>query len=177
MKTTRQFTGAMSICVAIAALTACVQIAPIQQPAAQFERGTLLTKVDSVLAASQPGGGLKLTVNPNTLATGQTLQVDVMATQPGYIYIYQVSTDGRTLSLVFPNAIDGANYLPNGMLQLPRGNWQLKARGPAGTGYLLAVQTPQSLDALMVQSDANGGNIYLPKSYNAALATLREVSQ
>jgi hypothetical protein len=177
MKTTRQFTGAIAICVAVAALTACVQIAPIQQPAAQFERGSLLTKVDSVLAASQPSGRLKLTANPNTLITGQTLQVDVMATQPGYIYIYQVSTDGRTLSLVFPNAIDGANYLPSGMMQLPRRNWQLKAHGPAGTGYLLAVQTPQQLDALIVQADANSGNIFLPKSYSAALATLREISQ
>jgi hypothetical protein len=141
-----------------------------------YERGLLLQKIDAAIAASEAAGGLRLVTAPDPVVTGGTLQLGVSASKPGYLYLYQVATDGRTLSLVFPNAIDGANYISAGEIQLPRASWQLKAHGPAGTGYLLAVQTQQSLDALVIQSEASKGNIKLTPPYNAALAALREVA-
>ncbi len=169
-------------CLGLIALAACALLtlgacAPLDQaPATQYERGQLLTKVDAVLAASAPGGDLRLVASPDPVVTGQTLRLVVGVRQAGYLYLYQVATDGRTLSLVFPNAMDGANYVDAGSSQLPRASWQLRAHGPAGTGYLLAVQTREPMDAMTVQADANSGNFRLPKSYNAALTMLREVA-
>ncbi|MES2941355.1 MAG: DUF4384 domain-containing protein [Pseudomonadota bacterium] len=150
---------------------AYVQPAPVQ-----YERGVLLQRIDAVIANAQNNGSLRLATSPDPLVTGQTLQLELATAQPGYLYLYQVATDGRTLSLVFPNAIDGANYMAAGSTRLPRANWQLKAYGPAGTGYLLAVLTPQALNTLAMQADAPQGRINLPAPYSAALASLREVA-
>lgn len=166
------FTGALAALL----LAGCASQANVQQAPAQFERGVLLQRVDAVMAAAQNSGSVRLTVSPDPVVTGQTLQVDIATAQPGHLYLYQVATDGRTLSLVFPNAIDGANYLAAGSHRLPRANWQLAARGPAGTGYLMAVLTPQPLNVVAMQADTSQGNINLPAPYSAALATLREVA-
>jgi hypothetical protein len=125
--------------------------------------------------AAQPGT-LKLEVSPEPLVTGKTLNLSVSSSVAGYLYVFQVATDGRTLSLVFPNEVDGANYIALGATQLPRASWQLRAHGPAGTGYMLAVRTAQPLNAMAVQSEANQGRISLPAGYAASLATLREVA-
>jgi hypothetical protein len=165
-------TGALAVLL----LSGCASQAYVQQPPAQFERGVLLQRVDTVMAGAQYSGSVRLAASPDPVVTGQTLQLEVATTQPGHLYLYQVATDGRTLSLVFPNAIDGANYLAAGSHRLPRANWQLAARGPAGTGYLMAVLTPQALNVVAMQADAQQGNINLPAPYSAALATLREVA-
>lgn len=157
-------------------LAGCASQAYVQQPPVQFERGVLLQRIDSVMAVAQNSGSVRMTASPDPVVTGQALQIEVSTTQPGYLFVYQVATDGRTLSLVFPNAMDGANYLAAGTHRLPRANWQLTARGPAGTGYLLGVLTPQPLNVVAMQADAQQGNINLPATYSAALATLREVS-
>jgi hypothetical protein len=119
---------------------------------------------------------LHLSSQPDPLVVGDTLAVQIQTNQPGYLYIYQVATDGETLSLVFPNAMDAANYLPAGMTALPRPSWQLRAHGPVGTGYLLAVLTPQAQNLLTLQGEVNAGYIKPPQPYAAALLPLREIA-
>ena len=114
------------------------------------ERGVLLQRVDAVVQQAQPG--LSLHTSPDPLVVGGTLNVQLSSTQAGYLYLYQIATDGKTLSLVFPNAMDGANYLTPGQHSLPRASWQLKAHGPAGVGYLLAVLTPQPQNLISLQA-------------------------
>ncbi len=152
-------------------LTGCATTTPVSH-----ERGVLLQRVDTVILQAQPGSGLRMGTSPDPLVVGGTLKVQVTSPQAGYLYLYQIATDGKTLSLVFPNAIDGANYLTPGQHSLPRASWQLKAHGPAGVGYLLAVQTPQPLNLLELQSDVNQGTFNLKQAYSAALTALHEVA-
>lgn len=162
-------------------MLACTLLAACANPPASgghagFERGTVLQRVDRALSLAEPGAALRLSALVNPLVTGETLQVHLHAQQDGYVYLYQVTTDGRSLGLIFPNAYDSANYLRSGQTLLPRGNWQLKAVGPAGTGYLLAVMTPKPLNLLALLGDARQGQIQLPPPYHAWLTALREVS-
>ena len=135
-----------------------------------------MNRVDEAMAAAQQPGTLKLEVSPEPLVTGSNLSLKVSSSIAGYLYVFQVATDGRTLSLVFPNEVDGANYLALGETHLPRASWQLRGHGPAGTGYMLAVRTAQPLNAMALQSEANQGRMSLPAGYAASLATLREVA-
>lgn len=164
-------------------LTGCATTGTASSPATgsttapvSHERGVLLQRVDTVIQQAQPGSGLRLGTSPDPLVVGGTLNVQVTSPQAGYLYLYQIATDGKTLSLVFPNAIDGANYLTPGQHSLPRASWQLKAHGPAGVGYLLAVQTPQPLNLIELQADVNQGTFNLKQAYSAALTTLHEVA-
>ena len=165
----------LAVSLAALVLAGCASQAYVQQPPVQFERGVLLQRVDSVMAIAQNSGSVRLTASPDPVITGQALQIEIATTQPGHFYMYQVATDGRTLSLVFPNAMDGANYLAAGTHRLPRANWQLTARGPAGTGLGQKAPAQQQLNVVAMQADAQQGAINLPATYSAALATLREV--
>lgn len=156
-----------------ASLSAC-QTQPTQP--AVHERSVLLQRMDTLVQGAQPTVGVRLLTQPDPVATGQTLAVEVGTSQAGYLYLYQVATDGRTLSIVFPNAMDGANYVTPGVTRLPRASWQLKAHGPAGVGYLVAVLTQQPLNLLQLQADVEQGQFSATRPYGAAISTLREVA-
>ena len=156
-------------------LAGCATPQQAETPVA-LERGVLLQRMDTALQQAQSAGVVRLVTRPNPIPTGQLLQLEVQTTQPGYLYLYQISTDGKSLSLAFPNAMDGANYLPVGQTSLPRASWQLRARGPAGVGYLLAILTPQPQDLLTLQGQTQAGQILTPTPYAAAMATLREIT-
>jgi hypothetical protein len=159
---------------AVALLAAC-QTAPVN-PVPQ-ERSVLLQRMDAVIQGAQPGIGVRLVTKPDPVVTGQALSVEVGTSQAGYLYLYQVSTDGRILNVVFPNAVDGANYLQPGVTALPRASWQLKAQGPAGVGYIVAVLTQKPINLLSLQGEANQGLFNLPQPYGAATTPLREVAK
>lgn len=58
----------------------------------------------------------------------------------GYLYLMMVGSDGKTFDMLFPNQIDSANAVEAGQpLKLPRAAWQIKAGGPPGKNYLLAL--------------------------------------
>jgi hypothetical protein len=50
-----------------------------------------------------------------------------------------VGSDGQTFTRIFPNDRDKEDFIKAGVTILPRPNWQIKAGGPQGTSYLLAV--------------------------------------
>lgn len=148
------------------ALTAC-STAPLTP-------STLLTRVDQVLRAAPNPGGVAIRVTPPEVQTGQSLALEVRTSGAGYLYIYQIATDGNSLSLLFPNAIDGANYI-NGSVQLPRPSWRIVARGPQGVGYFLAVTAEQPQDLTALAAQTRDGQINVVGRYSAAMAQLREI--
>lgn len=166
--------AALATVVTTISLAGCAMPQPSGLPST--ERSVLLQRMDGVLRQAQATGAVQLVARPDPVTTGQLVQLEVRTAQPGYLYLYQISTDGTSLSLAFPNAMDGANYLPAGQTALPRASWQLRARGPAGVGYLLAVLTPQPLDLMTLQAQLQAGQFLTPGAYSAALATLRETA-
>jgi hypothetical protein len=66
--------------------------------------------------------------------------VTVSSTQPGFLYLLMVGSDGKTFDMLFPNKIDSQNEIRAGEpVKLPRFSWQVKAGGPAGKNHLLAI--------------------------------------
>jgi len=137
-----------------------------------------LSTTDVVMRGASPSAAVALTVNPPQVRVGETIGLQLGSAKAGYLYVYQVGTDGKTLSVVFPNAIDGANYLPGGGVAatLPRANWKLTSKGPAGVGYFLAVVADKPQDLGKIGSELAAGRITIEGPYGAAMATLREVA-
>ncbi len=138
---------------------------------------TLLHQVDTVMRQASPARSVKLSLSAEQIKTGESISAQVSTDAAGYVYLYQIETDGRGLSLVFPNAMDGANYAAAGTaLTLPRPNWRMAARGPAGVGHMLAVVTQAPLDLVALQADTRQGKVVVSPPYGAAMVTLREVA-
>ena len=88
-----------------------------------------------------------LTLARNSLRIGKDLlDFSVATAQPGYLYLLQVGSDGKTFNLLFPNKVDSNNFLPAGTHRLPRQTWRLRAGGPAGKSHLLAIVSPVKKD-------------------------------
>jgi hypothetical protein len=138
----------------------------------------LLQQMDATLRGASAQIPLALRISPDQVATGSPLRLHVSSSAPGYVYVFQLTTDGRTLDGVFPNAIDGANRLGAGQdLQLPRPTWRMVARGPAGVGYILAVLTEAPQDLLALRAGLAAGRIDLAGRYGAAMGSIREAAR
>jgi hypothetical protein len=136
--------------------------------------GWLLARTDAVLRAGQPDA-VRLTISPETVATGELVTARVSARVAGYLHLYQVGTDGKTLTLVFPNAYDDQNAVSAGeVFNLPRPNWRLRANGPEGVGYLLAVLTEKQQSTSTLAKAAGDGRFQLEGAYAASMVTLKE---
>ena len=99
--------------------------------------------LDGVYAHRDAGWEVKLDT-PNQLVIGRdSAKITLHTARSGNLYLFQAGTDGKSLDLIFPNALDSNNLVSAGDTTLPRSNWRLDAAGPAGTGGLLAVITPK----------------------------------
>ncbi|MBL8331028.1 MAG: DUF4384 domain-containing protein [Rubrivivax sp.] len=166
----KRFTAA-ALVLAAALAGGCASEPPSSPP------GVGLAQIDAALRGSDTSFGIRLAVNPAQVAIGDSVRLAMATSRAGYVYIYQLDTDGQRVVPVFPNAVDGANYLPAGAVDLPRQNWNLVARGPAGQGYFVAVLTAEPLDLTLVARNAAQGRITTPERYGAAMSTLREVAR
>jgi Domain of unknown function (DUF4384) len=138
---------------------------------------SLLQRMDAVMRQAAARLPVSLRLNTEQLTTGSPLQVEVAAPSAGFVYLFQLRTDGKALDMLFPNAVDGANFLAAGQrTPLPRANWRMSARGPAGVGYLMAVVTEVPQDLLALQAGLAAGKIELSAPYGAAMTALREVA-
>lgn len=138
---------------------------------------SLLHRMDTVMRQATPAKSVSLKLSADQVRTGDPIAAEVTTNATGYVYLLQIGTDGRSLSLVFPNAMDGANFVAAGnRLALPRPNWRMSARGPAGVGHLMAVVTDQPLDLLALQTNTQQGKLELALPYGAAMVTLREIA-
>ena len=88
-----------------------------------------------------------LTLARASLRIGKDLlDFSVATNKEGYVYLLQVGSDGKTFNLLFPNKVDDNNFLPAGTHRFPRETWRVRAGGPAGTSYLLAIVSPVKKD-------------------------------
>lgn len=92
---------------------------------------------------------VQITAAREQLAIGRDpLDFTVSTDKAGYLYLLHVGSDGRTFDVLFPNSIDSQNYLTAGTHNLPRANWRVKAGGPVGTSYVMAVlsESPRNFE-------------------------------
>jgi hypothetical protein len=152
-------------------MSACT-ITPVHGPA-----GPLLGMVDATLRGADVTRNVMSHVSPAQVTVGGPLNLTVRSSTAGFLYVFQIGTDGKSLSLVFPNALDGTNYMAAGSnLSLPRPGWRLAARGPAGQGYLISVvaerqQNLRALDAAVAQQ-----RIAIEGPYGATMVAFKEVT-
>ena len=99
-----------------------------------------------------------MTLARNSLRIGKDfLDFSVATEQPGYLYLLQVGSDGKTFNLLFPNKIDSNNQLAAGTHRFPRESWRLRAGGPAGKSHLLAILSPVKKD---LSRDMNASSVF-----------------
>ena len=68
------------------------------------------------------------------------VELTVTSSDPGYLYLLMVGSDGQAFDVLFPNQLDRNNQVEARQpLRLPRPNWEVTAGGPPGTTRLLAI--------------------------------------
>lgn len=162
---------------ALVATIALVMAACASHPVSDSDGG-MLQRLDAAMRSASVDMPLQVRLEKDQVRTGEAISMGVASPKGGYLYVFQLGTEGKRLSLIFPNAMDGANYLaPNSVMSLPRAQqWQMNTSGPAGVGYVLAVLAPKPLDLMALQANVRQGQLDLPPGYGAALVPWREVA-
>jgi len=97
-----------------------------------------------------------VTITPvkNRLKIGSDkFSFSLRSSHTGYLYLLMVGSDGNTFDLLFPNKLDGDNYIKaDQTLQFPRPSWEVVAQGPVGTDHILAIvsDAPRDLSQLSI---------------------------
>ncbi len=95
---------------------------------------------------------VEVTLASDTLRIGvDALDFGVTSSHDGHVYIALLGSDGQSLTLLFPNELDGRNRIAAGeSMLLPRAAWRIVAGGPKGDDTLLVMVTdgPRDLTAL-----------------------------
>jgi hypothetical protein len=135
---------------------------------------------------------LQVTVTREKMKIGKdTLEGAIVSERSGYLYVALAGSDNQSIYMLFPNELDQNNKVEAGKpLQFPRGNWSVKAAGPAGTDTLLVMVTdaPRNLSQLGAskvgpflsslndtQGRAQLGALMGTDAYGAALFTVEEI--
>lgn len=89
---------------------------------------------------------------PPVLRIGQDpLRLSITSSHDGYLYVALAGSDGNSLYLLYPNALDADNGIrANAPVELPGPRWRITAAGPAGTDTLLVLvaDSPRDLSLL-----------------------------
>lgn len=124
-------------------------------------------KLDVLVAKASPVPTVRVVLGEAKVKTGLDFAHFVVTSNwPGYLTVVQKGTDGQ-VAVIFPNAEDQENRIDHS-LALPRAQWKLQARGPAGTGSLLAVVTPRPVS----REDAR--KLDFGETYGLGIAHYRE---
>jgi hypothetical protein len=141
--------------------------------------GTLeVSQADMVVQRADPRSMVELTLSPAQVRIGQPVAMRVRAAQPGHLYVVQVGSEGRRMSLVYPNEVEPGNRLaaPGAVVAIPGPGWALVSQGPAGVGYFVALVTAEAQDLPAFKAALAERRIEVRGSYGAAIATLTEVA-
>lgn len=112
--------------------------------------------LQDIRAGSDSSYTVKLIPSKPTLRIGQDMfEFEVDTNREGYLYIFQVGSDGKTFNLLFPNKVDSMNRVSAGRHSFPRPSWALKAGGPAGKNHLMALlsSTPKNFADVAKQAE------------------------
>ena len=118
--------------------------APIPNPQGSYAGANTLNDIRN---AASPSVIVQLKPTSDNLKIGKDiLNFSVTTNKDGHLTILQVGSDGQTFMQLFPNEKDNNAFVKAGVTVLPRPNWQIKAGGPAGTSYLLAILSDSPRD-------------------------------
>lgn len=148
-----------------AALSVSFAAADTRPTAAPLSAPNVLRDIS---AGSDKSYVVKLLPAKNTLRIKQDfLEFSVETNREGYLYVFQVGSDGKTFNLLFPNKVDTDNKVGAGTLRLPRASWALRSAGPPGPNSLLALvsSTPKDFKG---QMDASGTFVSTPSTRSGA---------
>jgi hypothetical protein len=85
------------------------------------------------------------------------LQVTVQSPRSGYLYMALAGSDEKSLYLLFPNSLDGNNYIEaNTPIELPRKGWRITAAGPKGLDTVLVIVADSPRDLSQLASEKAG---------------------
>jgi hypothetical protein len=162
------FTKVVGICLWLALmLGGCA--APSQRAAPQTN---WLKHMQATLRQATPALQVRLQVTASPAAPGEAWKLRVFSNTAGFLYLLHLDGDDKALRLVFPNAVDGANFMGAGYLDLPRGTWRLPSHDPNATSRLMAIVSPTELDLPALQAQLAYGRFELMGTYGAATAPL-----
>ena len=125
--------------------------APVQSPVSLLpsepEPSTQAVQPAQLLAQihAQRDATRVLTVNaqPSVMRIQQDpLRLKIQSPRSGYLYIALAGSDQKSMYLLFPNSLDGDNYVQaNQTIELPRPGWRVTAGGPKGVNTVLVMVT------------------------------------
>ena len=84
---------------------------------------------------------LTVSAQPSVMRIQQDpLRLNIQSPRSGYLYIALAGSDQKSLYLLFPNSLDGDNYVQaNQTIELPRPGWRVTAGGPKGVNTVLVM--------------------------------------
>jgi hypothetical protein len=84
---------------------------------------------------------LTVSAQPSVMRIQQDpLRLKIQSPRSGYLYIALAGSDQKSLYLLFPNSLDGDNYVQaNQTIELPRSGWRVTAGGPKGVNTVLVM--------------------------------------
>jgi hypothetical protein len=84
---------------------------------------------------------LTVSAQPSVMRIQQDpLRLNIQSPRSGYLYIALAGSDQKSLYLLFPNSLDGDNYVQaNQTIELPRAGWRVTAGGPKGVNTVLVM--------------------------------------
>jgi hypothetical protein len=132
-----------------------------------------LQRMELVMRQATPTLQVRVQPAANPVKLGEALKLRVFSNTAGFVYLLQLDGDGKALRLVFPNAVDDANFMGAGYLDLPRGTWRMPAIAPTGAAHLMAVVSPTQLDLPALQAQLAYGRFEMMGTYGAAMVSLR----
>ena len=108
----------------------------------------------------QRDGTRSLTVSANRKVLRidkDPLELKVKTQSDGYLYIALAGSDQESLYLLFPNRIDGDNFVKaNQEIKLPRRSWRIVAGGPKGVDTVLVMVTDSPRDLTQLEGESVG---------------------
>lgn len=132
-------------------------VAPAPAPAPAEQRSATPDEILAEIHRQRHGGrSVDVQLKSRTLRIERdALELAVTSLHAGYVYVALAGSDGKSLYLLYPNALDTDNRIKAGQtLTLPHGKWDVVAGGPVGRDTLLVMvaDAPRDLSALASKS-------------------------
>ncbi|NDF44642.1 MAG: DUF4384 domain-containing protein [Betaproteobacteria bacterium] len=133
-------TTALSVIPSVPPTQTAVSLVPSEpEPSTQaVQPAQLLAHIHAQRDASRV---LTVSAQPSVMRIQQDpLRLNIQSPRSGYLYIALAGSDQKSLYLLFPNSLDGDNYVQaNQTIELPRTGWRVTAGGPKGVNTVLVM--------------------------------------
>jgi len=112
---------------------------------------------DSLVQNADPKRTVSIRPTQDQVVVGRDqVELDVATSEPGYLYLLYLGSDGKTLDLLYPNTFEENNYIAAGTHRFPNRHWQIDAGGPAGVDSVLAIVSPMKRNFSALGSGSTG---------------------